>query len=182
MILCPNSRSGTAGALALAALLAVAGCGNSGSGSGPGSIGSGAGSGGSGGDAAAGGNRAQATADEPSTIWDLFSNRDTDQTINVNKHLWAASLDILSFLPIEAADPFSGVIATGWGRVGGSPSVHRVTVYITSPALDARSLRVAVFRQGGGGGVPAADSVSRQIEDAILTRARELRVAEFSRR
>jgi hypothetical protein len=176
-------------ALALAAALALlAGCGG-GSGSGPGSVGSGgSGSGlgsiGSGAGTGQGGQparQADPLADRE-TIWDLFGNTDTDTQINVNKHLWAASLDVLSFLPIEAADPFSGVIATGWGRVGGSGTAHRVTVYVTSPALDARSLRVAVFRGGGGTGTAVADSVSAEIEDAILTRARELRIAEFGRR
>jgi hypothetical protein len=53
-----------------------------------------------------------------------------------------------------------------------------VTVLITEPALDARSLRVAAFRQQGGRAVPVADTENRQIENAILTRARELRIAE----
>ena len=105
---------------------------------------------------------------------DLFRSRDTDRTINVNKHIWAASLDVLSFLPLEAADPFSGVIVTGWGRAAPGSPVYRATVYITEPALDARSLRVALFRQSGGRAVPVSDETAEQIEDAILTRARQM--------
>jgi len=112
-----------------------------------------------------------------SNIFDLFNSADSDLEINVNKHLWAASLDTLSFLPIEATDPFSGVIVTGWGRVNGASPVYRATVYITGAALDARSLRVAMFRRSGSGSVAVSDAVAAQVEDAILTRARQLRIA-----
>ncbi|WP_112320873.1 DUF3576 domain-containing protein [Oceanibium sediminis] len=114
---------------------------------------------------------------ERESILDLFRRNDTSREINVNKYLWTASLDVLSFLPLEAVDPFSGVISTGWGRVNGSSGVYRSTVYVTGPALEARSLRVAVFRQSGGRALAVTDAVAEQIEDAILTRARQLTVA-----
>jgi len=118
-----------------------------------------------------------ADAVERIPILNLFSRDDTSREINVNKHLWSASLDVLSFLPLEGADPFSGVIATGWGQVPGSSGVYRSTVYISGPALDARSLRVAVFRQSGGRAVAVSDEIASQIEDSILTRARELSIS-----
>ena len=109
------------------------------------------------------------------TIWDLFTNADEPNvTIAVNKYIWNAALDVLSFLPVEAADPFSGVIVMGWGRPSGSARSYRATVYIQDPALDARSLRVALVTKGG----PASRDTIRQIEDAILTRARQLRIAD----
>lgn len=112
------------------------------------------------------------------TIWDLFgAGSDPERMIGVNRYLWAASLDILSFLPLEGADPFSGVIATNWGRVGGDATPFRVTVLISEPALDARSLKVAAFRQQGGRAVPVSAADNRALEDAILTRARQLRIA-----
>lgn len=117
------------------------------------------------------------------SVLDLFrDNTDPRTTIGVNRHLWAASLDVLSFLPLEGADPFSGLIVTDWGRVAGSPTPYRVTVYVTDPALDARSLKVAAFRMSGGRAVPVAEAENRQIEDAILTRARQMRIAEAGRR
>lgn len=112
------------------------------------------------------------------SVFDLLGPRgDPDRQINVNRHLWAASLDVLSFLPIEQADPFSGVIVTGWGRAPGASTIYRATVLIQDPALDARSLRLALFRNAGGRAVPVDGAVAAQIEDAILTRARELRIA-----
>jgi len=112
------------------------------------------------------------------TIWDLFGgSADPAREIGVNRYLWVASLDILSFLPIEGADPFSGVISTDWGRLAGDPTPVRVTVLITEPALDARSLKVAAFRMQGGRAAPVSAADNRLLEDAILTRARQLRIA-----
>lgn len=117
-------------------------------------------------------------------ILDLFGGGagEPQRQIGVNKFLWSASLDVLSFLPLEGADPFSGVIVTDWGRVAGDPTPFRVTVLISEPALDARSLRVAAFRQQGGRSVPVSSADNRRLEDAILTRARQLRIASAERR
>lgn len=117
-------------------------------------------------------------------ILDLFGpgRGEPARQIGVNKYLWTASLDVLSFLPLEGADPFSGVIVTDWGRVAGDPTPFRVTVLISDAALDARSLRVAAFRQAGGRSVPVSAADNRRLEDAILTRARQLRIASAERR
>ena len=111
-----------------------------------------------------------------STVWDLFSNSDDpNTTVEVNKYIWQASLEVLNFLPIESVDPFTGVIVTGYGRPPGGGRAYRATIYVQDPALDARSLKVAL--QGQGGGSVAPETV-RAIEDAILTRARQLRVRD----
>jgi hypothetical protein len=111
-----------------------------------------------------------------STIWDLFSNSDDpNTTVEVNKYIWQASLEVLNFLPIESVDPFTGVIVTGYGRPPGGGRAYRATIYVQDPALDARSLKVAL--QGQGGGSVAPETV-RAVEDAILTRARQLRVRD----
>jgi hypothetical protein len=109
-------------------------------------------------------------------IFDLFrGQQDPNVTLKVNKYLWSASLDVLNFMPIEAADPFTGTISMGYGRPQGGGAAYRATVYITDPALDARSLRVAL--QGSGGRAVSTETV-RAVEDAILTRARQLRIAD----
>ncbi|MGB1234140.1 MAG: DUF3576 domain-containing protein [Planktomarina sp.] len=93
------------------------------------------------------------------------------ETVAVNKDLWAASLDVLSFLPIQTVDPFTGVIVTGYGTAPGSNRAYRATVHVRSPALAARSLSVSLITRSG----PASPDTVRAIEDAILTRARQLR-------
>jgi Domain of unknown function (DUF3576) len=111
-----------------------------------------------------------------STIWDLFSNSDDpNTTVEVNKYLWVASLDVLNFLPIQSVDPFTGVIVTGFGTPPGGGRSYRATVYVQDPALDARSLKVSLV---GSNGQQVPPEVSRAVEDAILTRARELRIQD----
>jgi hypothetical protein len=109
------------------------------------------------------------------TIWDLFRDNDNPNvTVEVNRYLWQASLEILDFMPIEAADPFSGVISFGYGTPPGGSQAYRATVFVTDPALEARSLRVALQSRNGAVGRDTA----RQIEDAILTRARQIRIRD----
>lgn len=111
-----------------------------------------------------------------STIWDLFTNsQDPNTTVQVNKYLWQASLDVLNFLPIETVDPFTGVIVTGYGAPPGGGRAYRATIYISDPALDARSLRVSLQ---GRGGASVSPETQRAVEDAILTRAREIRIRD----
>lgn len=108
-------------------------------------------------------------------LFDLFrGGTDPNNTVEVNKYLWQASLEVLDFLPIQSVDPFSGVIVTGYGTPPGGGRAYRATIYVQDPALDARSLKVALMTQGG-----AVDpATQRAVEDAILTRARELRIRD----
>lgn len=110
-----------------------------------------------------------------SSVFDLFANNDDpNTTLEVNRYLWQASLEVLDFLPVESVDPFSGVIVTGYGTPPGGGRAYRATVYVQDPALDARSLKVALESRGGA---VSADTV-RAVEDAILTRARQLRIRD----
>ncbi len=115
-------------------------------------------------------------AEEPrETIWDLFKNvDDPNTTVEVNRYIWNASLDVLSFMPVQAADPFSGIIVFGYGRPPGGGASYKATVYVRDPALDARSLSVALYTRSG----PASAEAVRKVEDAILTRARQLRIRD----
>ncbi|TMV04985.1 DUF3576 domain-containing protein [Ruegeria sediminis] len=112
---------------------------------------------------------------DKSSIWDVFGPDRSERTGNVNRYLWAASLDVLGFLPVQSVDPFSGVIVTGYGTPPGGGRAYRATVHIKDPALDARSLSVSLQTSGGGAVSPAT---ARAVEDAILSRARQLRIAD----
>lgn len=110
-----------------------------------------------------------------STIWDIFLRRgDAEQIGAVNRYIWNASLETLDFLPIESVDPFTGVITTGYGVPPGGGQPYRATIYVSDPALDARSLNVALATRSG----PASAATVRAVEDAILTRARQLRQSD----
>ncbi|GAA6164586.1 DUF3576 domain-containing protein [Pelagimonas sp. KU-00592-HH] len=114
-------------------------------------------------------------SEDGQTIWDIFRSDNSDVTVRVNKYIWNASLEVLDFLPVQSVDPFSGVIVTGYGTPPGGGRSYRATVYVRDPSLDARSLHVAM--QTRGGRAVSAGTV-RAVEDAILTRARQLRVAD----
>ncbi len=109
------------------------------------------------------------------TIWDAFKRSKTEQTVQVNRYLWAASLDVLDFLPVQSVDPFTGVIITNYGTPPGGGQSYRATVHIKDPALDARSLNVALQTRNGRA---VSNSTARAVEDAILSRARQLRIAD----
>lgn len=110
-----------------------------------------------------------------STVWDLFSNAQPPSvTVEVNRYLWNASLEVLNFLPVQSVDPFSGVIVTGFGTPPGGGRAYRAAILVNDPALDARSLNVALMTSSG----PASRETIRAVEDAILTRARQLRIRD----
>jgi Domain of unknown function (DUF3576) len=102
--------------------------------------------------------------------------------IGVNSFLWRAALDTLSFMPLASNDPFGGVIITDWRIDPNAPTERfKMTVYILDTRLRADGVKVNVFKQVNGvnGWVDAAvdPDTPIQIENAILTRARQLRLS-----
>ena len=112
--------------------------------------------------------------DNNGKLGDLFQSSN-NQIGSVNKYLWQASIEVLNFLPINSADPFSGIIVFGRGKAPGSSQFYDATVYITDPALDARSLNVTVRSSNG----IISSAAKREIESAILSRARQLRLKDL---
>jgi hypothetical protein len=102
-------------------------------------------------------------------------------SIGVNVFLWRATLDTLSLWPIGSADPFGGVVLTEWYSTPQVPKERfKMNVYILDRALRADGIRVSVFRQAldasrNWQNLPVQPSMATQIEDAILTRARQFR-------
>jgi hypothetical protein len=106
--------------------------------------------------------------------------------IGVNSFLWRASLDTIAFMPLTSADPFGGVIITDWYTPPESPSERfKMNIYILGRQLRANGIRVAVFRQsqsspGAWTDASVKKDTSTNLENQILTRARQLRVASAS--
>ncbi|MEY4248949.1 MAG: hypothetical protein RJA87_582 [Pseudomonadota bacterium] len=106
--------------------------------------------------------------------------------IGVNSYLWRASLDTLSFIPLASADPWGGVIITDWYTSPEKPDERfKVTVYILDTRLRADGLNVAVFKQVKDASGAWADSATAaqtetDLENAILTRARQLRLSTIN--
>ena len=105
--------------------------------------------------------------------------------IAVNGYLWRATLDTLSFMPLASADPYGGVIITDWYVNPEKPDERfKCTVYILDSRLRADGLNVAVFKQtrdaaGGWIDAPAAAQTETDLENAILTKARQLRLSNI---
>jgi len=105
--------------------------------------------------------------------------------LGVNSFLWRATLDTINFMPLSSADPIGGVIISDWYAPPERPDEHmKVTVYILDRRLRADAVRVAVFRQirGANGWADAQTNPDTgiRLENAILSRARELRLASIA--
>ena len=103
--------------------------------------------------------------------------------IGVNAYLWRASLDTISFMPLTSADPWGGVIISDWYANPQKPDERfKATIYILDSRLRADALNVSVYKQVQQGSQWIDADVSQQtqldIENAILTRARELRLSD----
>ncbi|MGC8468362.1 MAG: DUF3576 domain-containing protein [Acetobacteraceae bacterium] len=99
--------------------------------------------------------------------------------IGVNAYLWRGALDTLSFMPLQSADPFGGVIITGWYQPPATPDERfKATAYILGRSLRADGVKVSLFRQTRTAGqwvdAPVDPSTVTAIENKILERAREL--------
>ncbi len=107
--------------------------------------------------------------------------------VGVNSYLWRASLDSISFMPLASADPFGGVIITEWFSPPETPAERfKINVFILGRDLRADGVRAAVFRQkrdaaGGWADAPVEAQTATDLENSILARARQLRVATAQR-
>ena len=100
--------------------------------------------------------------------------------IGVNAFLWRATLDTLSFMPLANADPWGGVINYDWFTDPQTPNERfKATVFILDTRLRADALNVTVTKEVRGAdgqwiGAPVAAQTETDLENAILTKARQL--------
>ncbi|WP_140984281.1 DUF3576 domain-containing protein [Asticcacaulis tiandongensis] len=111
------------------------------------------------------------------------TNTNADAGIGVNAYLWRASLDTISFMPLASADPWGGTIITEWYANPEKPDERfKATIYILDTRLRADALNVSLYKQVNNGGQWVDTAVTAQtqidIENAILTRARQLRLSD----
>ena len=106
--------------------------------------------------------------------------------IGVNIFLWRATLDTLSFMPIASADPFGGVVITDWYEDPKTTGERfKVNAIILDKTLRADGIKITLFKQKFARGVwrdqEVDNKLARSLEDTILTRARQLRVAQLGK-
>ena len=103
--------------------------------------------------------------------------------IGVNAYLWRATLDTLSFMPLLTADPWGGVVNYDWYTNPQTPNERfKATVFILDTRLRADALNVTVSKEtkdasGAWVAAPVAAQTETDLENAILTKARQLNLA-----
>lgn len=114
----------------------------------------------------------------------VSSNSKQQAGIGVNAFLWRASLDTISFMPLKSADPYGGVINSDWYANPEQPDERfKTTVYILDTRLRADGVTVAVQKEvlvnGNWQTASVDESTGIALENAILSRARELRLSSI---
>ncbi len=100
----------------------------------------------------------------------------------INALLWRASLDIMSTIPLDDVDTFGGTIVTEWYQLNKTSDERiKMTAFVLDRELRADGIRVVVYvqkRAGNSWQDSGTDSdMAKQIEELILTRAREIRAS-----
>ena len=99
---------------------------------------------------------------------------------SVNEAMWRSAYEITSVLPINSASRQRGTIETDWYAPPGiTHEQMRVVVFIGGGPINATGVKVNAFRRGfdAQGQVvqtPASETVSQELEKAILRRALEI--------
>ena len=117
-------------------------------------------------------------------LYDSDKKDSKQNCIGVNAYLWRGSLDAVSFLPKDKLDPFAGVITTQWHALPEAPKDQlRVEIMILSQQLRSDAVKVTIFKRtqdskGVWKNLEVDSDTIEKFEEAILTKARSLRIAE----
>jgi len=88
-------------------------------------------------------------------------------------------------MPLASADPFGGVVLTDWYTDPNTPDERvKINAFILGRELKASGIKIKTFRQklsrNNWQDVATSENTNRKLEDAILTRARELRIRHLA--
>ena len=107
----------------------------------------------------------------PGAAVNIYERYAHARAIRPNPDLWVAAGDHVDFARKRMSDPFGGVLATDWYRPKNAPGERlRVTINVLGPELEARNLRIAIFRQVRRSGVWRNGPVSASTVAALHTR------------
>ena len=113
-----------------------------------------------------------------------LSGKSNSVGLPINALLWRASLDIMSTIPLDDIDTFGGTIVTEWYQVNKTSGERiKMTAFVLDRELRADGIRVVVYVQkliGNKWQDSGTDiEMGKQIEELILTRAREIRASGY---
>ena len=114
----------------------------------------------------------------------LGNNQNSSVGLPINALLWRASLDIMSTIPLDDIDTFGGTIVTEWYQLNKKSDERiKMTAFVLDRELRADGIRVVVYVQKrieNNWQDSGTDSeMGKQIEELILTRAREIRASGY---
>ena len=100
----------------------------------------------------------------------------------INPYLWKGSLETIGFMPLSSADPFGGIIITDWYSDGQTINERcKINIFIKGLELKTSNLRVNTFCQSFKNNrwvdLPTSASQSAQLENAILNKAKRIKLA-----
>ena len=111
-----------------------------------------------------------------------FGEKKETASLPINALLWRASLDIASSIPLDDIDTFGGTIITEWYQLDAADEERiKLAIFVLDRELRSDGIRVVVYVQKKQGGVwsdlGTDTEMGLQLEELILTRAREIRAA-----
>ena len=114
-----------------------------------------------------------------------FGPDKSSATLPINALLWRASLDIASSIPLDDVDTFGGTIVTEWYQLDAADEERiKLAIFVLDRELRSDGIRVVVYVQKQQDGVwsdhGTDTEMGLQLEELILTRAREIRAATVS--
>ena len=101
----------------------------------------------------------------------------------INPYLWKGSLETVDFMPLSSADPFGGIIITDWYSDGQTINERcKINIFIKGLELKTSNLKVNTFCQSFANSkwvdLPISASLNAQLEDAILNKAKKIKLAK----
>ncbi len=101
----------------------------------------------------------------------------------INPYLWKGSLETIGFMPLSSADPFGGIIITDWYSDGQTINERcKINIFIKGLELKTSNLKVNTFCQSFENNrwidLPTSASQSAQLENAILNKAKRIKLAK----
>ncbi len=121
--------------------------------------------------------------------FDFLDGEETSKTssgatigLPINSVLWKSSLEVISFMPIASADPFSGVIITDWYSSSSKNDQRcKLNVFIKGASLKSQNLEVNSFcqKKEKDDWVDVANNQNDdlKIENAILNQAKKIKLS-----
>ena len=125
------------------------------------------------------------SAEQGFSLRGALSRKENGAGLPINALLWRSSIDIASSLPMEDVDAISGTIITDWYKLNETSDERiKIAIFVLDRELRSDAIRAVVYVQkrtsSGWRDEGTDDKMGSQLEELILTRAREIRAATVS--